>query len=539
MNETKSPSPKELGSLNELSGYSTQIDFYNSHKDKPWKNWLEFETTFDKPGKQGLVGILHSKEDKENKFVFKLSQYINYLTEHEYTVMNGLVELSPYCPHFCKPIGVISCEVDARVRKNGNPFTVENKHPIEKEVLLTEFIDKSCKFYNYIRSEKVPDKVIYSSIKQVMMAINIAQKKKKFTHYDLHSYNIMMKKCDKDVVFLYVVDEENQYCVPTYGHYPVIIDFGFSFIENMNGNYLWPSLAHTDVGFFSDRFDWVADPKLFLTTVSTEVKSKRDGKNSKKLRNIVKNIFGTLDIDWSSGWDKSEEKGASDYVIDLLEDYNTESELFDNYDHYCIDLIQSLVILPLEKQSYSNIGKAYQAFIKEFIKIEREIANPFYSLYVLKGVVDVAREVRSDYINKTNRKHALKFFSNCVLERIDCIAKFCNPKDLDMEKLLCTLLYFSRCVEGILYDVMYTKTKKKERAYSKLPLQSVSEIYGVIEVNIPDEYVYNSNTKVFILDSVRGGCDIMDMKEEWIEEINDTHPLARGTHLYNLYNSTE
>ena len=46
--------------------------------------------------------------------------------------------------------------------------------------------------------------------------------------------------------------------------------------------------------FMSDRFDWVADPKLFLVTVSNEIRYKRKTKISLKLKHIVKNIFGNL-----------------------------------------------------------------------------------------------------------------------------------------------------------------------------------------------------------------------------------------------------
>jgi hypothetical protein len=127
-------------------------------------------------------------------------------------------------------------------------------------------------------------KIIVFYYKTSFTAIAIAQKEKKFTHYDLHSFNVMIKKCDKDLVFLYKLDDDNQFCVPTLGYYPVIIDFGFSYISDMDDGPLWPSLAHTDVGFMSDRFDWVADPKLFLVTVLDKIKDKRNSKKSKKFK---------------------------------------------------------------------------------------------------------------------------------------------------------------------------------------------------------------------------------------------------------------
>ena len=530
--------------LGEINGFSHLFDYYNKNKDQNWQKWLQFDQTFDKPGKQGLVGLLKPTESitdergKELKYVFKISQYINYLIQHEYTVMKGLNDISPYCPHFCKAIGTLLCEIDPQARKKGNPFLLTTKHPIEKEILLTEYVDNSCKFYNYIRSKKISDKIIYSIIKQVLMGIAIAQKKKQFTHYDLHSYNIMMKKCNKDVVFLYVIDEENQFCVPTYGHYPVIIDFGFSYIKDLDDGPAWPSMAHTDVGFMSDRYDWVADPKLFLVTVAKEIRDKRRNKKANKFKTIVKNIFGKLKIDWESGWDTHEEKGASDYVTEMLQDYNIKSNLFDNYDHYCIDLLQSLVILPLEEQKYSNIEESYTTFLKEFIKIENEIGNPFYNLYILKGIVDVAREVRVDYLHIDSRKHAISYFRKSVFERINCVADYCNPKGIHFERMLCSLLCLSKNIEGILFDVVESRMMEKKKIYDKIPLQSTEQIYGAIEANIPDKYVFNENTTLFVMNCITEDCSRMELTPAICKEVNKTHSLAKGMYLYSIFKNS-
>lgn len=538
-NEKSSTSP-----LSEINGFSHLLDYFNKNKHESWRKWLTFDQTFEKPGKQGLVGLLKPTEPvtdergKELKYVFKISQYINYLIQHEYTVMKALNDIAPYCPHFCKAIGTLLCEIDPQARKKGNPFLITTKHPIEKEIILTEHIDNSCKLYNYIRSKKISDTVIYSTIKQVLMGIAIAQKKKQFTHYDLHSYNIMMKKCNKDVVFLYVIDEENQFLVPTHGHYPVIIDFGFSYIKDLEDGPAWPSMAHTDVGFMSDRYDWVADPKLFLVTVAKEIRDKRRNKKANKFRRIVKNIFGRLQIDWESGWDLFEKKGASDYVTEMLQDYNINSNLFDNYDHYCIDLIQSLIILPIEEQKYSNIDESYTTFLKEFIKIENEIGNPFYNLYILKGIVDVAREVRVDYLRESSRKKAIAYFRQSVFERINCVADYCSPKGIHFERMLCSLLCLSKNVEGVLFDVVEARMMEKKKTYDKLPLQSTEQIYGAIEANISDKYVFNENTTVFVMNCISEDCSRLELTPEICKEVNDTHPLAKGMYLYSVFKNS-
>jgi hypothetical protein len=529
----------EILSLNKYSKYNELVKYYDMNRDKPLEEWLSFNTLLDKPGKQGIVGLFDIKSDEKDKdqYIFKMSQYINYLVFQELIVMQGLKEISSYCPHFCKGIGLINCQVDAKYKKEEtNPFVIRNKYPIEKEVLLCEFIDKSSKFYNYIRNKNVDEDVLYSIIKQVLLAIAIAQKEKQFSHYDLHSFNVMIKKCDKDLVLLYKLDDENQFCVPTLGYYPVIIDFGFSFISDMNDGPLWPSLAHTNVGFMSDRFDWVADPKLFLVTVSDEIKQKRRTSKSKKLRKIVRHIFSPLNIDWESGWDDVEDnEGATDYILDMLKKHNKISELFKEYDYYCIDLIQSLIIIPLQEQNTDQFDDSYKIFIKEWIKFEREIADPFFNIYILKAVVDLARNVRSRYFRKETRIEAIQIFRRGIYEAIEKVSKFCIPKNVHYEKLLCSLLVFARCMEGYLYKIMNHRMKEKQEEYDQMSVSSVEEIYGIISTNLPDEYVYNENTKVLFIDNVNKECNLVEsIQKEEIDNINELTHLARGCYINDL-----
>ena len=514
--------------------YNKLLSEFENNKDKNWEEWLIFEKVLEKPGKQGVVGIFKSKNDKDSQYLFKMSQTINYLVYHEITIMIGLNEISNYCPHFCKGIGSIKCKTEPN-RKSLQPFNIKSKYPIEKEVLLCEYIDNSSKFYNYIRSDKVSEDVLYSITKQVLMGINIAQKKKNFTHYDLHSNNVMIKKCNKDIVFIYKIDDENQFCIPTFGYYPIIIDFGFSFIEDMNNNPLWTSLAHTDVGFMSDRFDSIADPKLFLITVSDEIKNKRQTKKSKCLRRIVRNIFNPLKIDHDSGWDNVDKKGAVDYVLEILETYNDKSKIFKDYDYYCIDILQSLIILPLDAQDYKDIGSNFKTFLKEWVKIENEISNVFYNLYILKEIINIVRNVRSYYIEDDTREKALMIFRNGIHEIIEKVSKFCRPKNIHYEKLLCAVILFSKNVEGMLYDIINVRMVEKEKEYSKMPLKNIEQIFGAIDVNIPDPYKYNENTIFILMDCVNKNYKLYEIPVDEINNINSMNNMYRGTYVYDLY----
>jgi hypothetical protein len=531
----------EINPLGDLCGYSKFLQLFEINKDIPWHDWLEFKELFGKPGKQGVVGLLQTKKlDKDGKHqmcVFKLSQHIDYLSVHENVIMIGLNELAPYCPHYCKSFGTIECKRNPNSKTGGNPFmlTGDVKYLIKEEMLLQEYIDKSNKFYNYIKSDRIEEDILYSTVKQILLAVAMAQKHKNFSHYDLHSLNIMMKKCNKDVVFVYVLDEDNQLCVPTLGHFPVIIDFGFSYINDMEDGPLWPTLGHTASGFTSDRYDRIVDPKLFLVTVSDEIREMRDTKKSRIFRKIVKNIFKPLTIDLEAGWDEITDIDATDDISDIIEDYAGKSNIFNKQSSHCIDLLQSLIILPMESQEHNKPKISFKSFIKEWVKIENEITNSYYNLYILKGLVDAARYVRSAYMDPETCVSAVTEFKTMVQSRIDEVSKFCAPKNLNYEKLLCSLYVLVTNMEGMYYKTLQYDMIEKEKEYDKMPIKTIEQMYAAIDSNIPTKYVYNKNTTVFLMNSIKKNTSVFKMTEPEIQKINKTHSFCRGSVIYDIY----
>jgi hypothetical protein len=497
------------------SDFEKERKFIKKHCKLPWKDWFSIEKMF-KRGKQGVVGVMELQNKKRNKCVFKISQFINYLAYHEFVIMCGLESIKDFCPHFCRAITIFESQTEPAVDAE-NPFELASKYAIEKDVLVIEYIDDSCKMYNFIRSKNIDDNVIFSIIKQTLLALQIAQQECQFTHYDLHSFNVMIKQCSKDAVFLYRVrvggsDSEPIYKlhhIPTYGYFPVIIDFGFSFVGEMNDGPLWPSLAHTNVGFMSDRFDPVADAKLFLMTVSDEMKSKRGSKASKLFRNVVRNIYFPLKIDIESGWDTVEEYGASDTILMRMDSIseNFETTLFSKYSHYCIDLLQSLIILPIQPGpgNTNKLDQSFSSFLKEWIKIEHEISSPFYNMFILKGLVDCAREIRSQYMskNESESRAAVAAFRAQAHTVISKVAKYCAPKNVNFEVLLCSMLAFSNASESILHNVIAKTVKRKDGEYAKMPVKTTDGIFEVIDSNFPCEYEFNENTVVYFFDSKR------------------------------------
>ena len=527
--------------LNETSGFNKTLEYFNENKDRNWNDWLEIQKFF-KSGVQGIVGLFNCN-DNDHKFVFKIPKKIDFLTKHEFTIMKGINTIANFCPHFCRGFGEVVFQVNPKIKKN-NVFTKsDDTIPINKEVLFMEYIDKADRFSKLIKNtEDYDDDIIYSCIKQVLGAILVSQNSNKFTHYDLFYSNIMVRKCSKDLVMLYITDDETYFAVPTLGYTPIIIDYGFSYIGNMNGDYLWQNMGHTNAGFYSDRFNEIADLKHFLVSIAEDIKRCRDkSKKNKKFCNVVKNLFRDFDVDWEQGWTNEHEEAACDEVdnilLKIIDIHKLDSKIFiPGYSGYCIDLIQTLIVLPLEKQDISAVAPAFCDFLEEFIKIENEIDSEYYILYILKNIVNIARRIRKDF-RKDNeiRKMAVNYFKTELAVIVKSISPSSNIDDVDCEKLLKGLYKFSICIEGIMYYNMQEQMRNFEENREKLEIQKPEEMALVVDINTEDSYEFNENTEIMVVDSRVKKCATFKLLKSEIEELNQLDVLSRSTELFKIY----
>ena len=68
-----------------------------------------------------------------------------------------------------------------------------------------------------------------------------------------------------------------------------------------------------------------------------------------------------------------------------------------------------------------------------------------------------------------------------------------------------------------------------------MPLKSIEQIYGAIEANITDDYIYSKNTKVMIFDSLQENTSLLTLNDNQIKLINEIHPLCRGSTLFDIH----
>jgi|694.fasta_scaffold01796_17 hypothetical protein len=520
------------------SNYQEEYMLYNSNLESKLEDWLLFNSVFSRLGENGVVGILESKES-QLKFIFKFSKYKNYLSIHEHMIYQSLTCIESFCPHFSRSYGIISSKTNKNYKAE-NPFHIEEfSYGVTSDILLLEHYENKPKFNQYLLNPNVSETIIFATVKQVLLGLCFAQKKIQFTHYDLHSSNIFMDRCSPNIVFLYVVDEHNQFYIAPKGHFPIIFDFGFSYTNDIENNNMRCTLAHSNTGHTSNTFDWVADAKNFLVSVSSTLTKTRESKKIKKFRNVVKNIFSPLKISLDNGWDKGNGKSASDILVDTFRNLNkVKSELFRTRTYECIDIIQSLIILPFDKQDYNDIKLNYYSFLTEWVKIEKEFISKVYMLSILKDIVDSANSLRCSYFDDETRHGSIEFFKEAVYESIEKVSKFCRPKNINFELMLGSILLLSNDIEGIFFTISNESREKKNKMYDRLMFSSIEQIFASIEVLFQDDFVFKNNTEILIFDSVREKTEQFKLSSNQTDCINQLSNLVKGTYIYDLYKSS-
>ena len=296
-----------------MGGYKMSIETFvqelgklpRAKRIKKIKANLAFKKVFETDSVQGLAGLV-SYGDQD--LVFKLSIEINRIVEHEHFVLSKVNALRSYCPNFVMSMGLLPAYVNREFFEeqehdsDTNIFDAE-ENPIPTNYLLIEYVNNVA-FRHIIKySSKA---TVTGVLVGVLCALQIAQNKLKFVHYDLHSDNILMKQVEEDSYFAYVI-KGKVVVYPTFGWYPVIIDMGSSYIAEVDEQPFRASVCHCHHGLQSNYFDPLSDVHHFLLSAlsSLEVESRQSESFQQHFRVIntrVMHIFRHFKIWREQGW---------------------------------------------------------------------------------------------------------------------------------------------------------------------------------------------------------------------------------------------
>lgn len=139
----------------------------------------------------------------------------------------ALNPLKKYVPNFMYVYGSIPC---AFIRANKGPISSRNvcdKNGVY-DYLITENLEGTVSYNTWLNEKTTTSEEIQNVFVQILNALHLAWLYTKYTHYDLHGGNILIKKLDKPISIPYYLDltKKNLYLTTKIVAY--IIDYGLS-----------------------------------------------------------------------------------------------------------------------------------------------------------------------------------------------------------------------------------------------------------------------------------------------------------------------
>jgi hypothetical protein len=269
-----------------------------SRKLEIMRKEFRFIKTFETNGVQGIVGLLEHRQTGE-QVIFKLSVEIDRSIEHENQVTLDLNTLKEFCPNFVGNLGCVELPIsrtfiyintpedsDIESDESEEDINSEDEEELREECKLfmedKEYLPTNVLFLEYISPHsfydftKHADKALINSlILGILCGLSIAQNHCKFTHYDLHIDNILIKECEPEAIFMYKIEDEI-FSIPTYGFYPVIIDMGMSYSKGLIGGTMKTSVEHYMKGLQPTVYDKLNDMHHFLLSAMNELEYEDD-----------------------------------------------------------------------------------------------------------------------------------------------------------------------------------------------------------------------------------------------------------------------
>lgn len=487
----------------------------------------------------GAFGIVGMTRMDGKDVVYKLSDTMTFSMAHEYQILKILQEKFPHLPHFARPVKLETRKINPRYAVE-DPFAIDGLDKvIETEVLFVEFVSyergKNLSLYNLIHDTNTPTIVLTTILLQVLCALDIAQTVG-FAHFDLHPNNVLLKKTSPDAVHVYQLSDGSTVCVPTMGFLPVIIDFGPSQIMGMRDDSPFHlDLEYTNLGYLHRLYHPLTDARRLLIHASGMIEECRNRQTEPVyLRNIVMNVFSKSQPDMFVGHDFPREECVQEELEEIFTDLAvSKSSVF------VVSPSEAMCVLRgvcshkwnvYQGTTVERFRKAVQVIYAEFGKIEEQIHDPFWAMYVLRQMVKVFCGLKSEA-----RENAPYRFEQDVFTEIYKIAKYVKLSHVNFPLLYFALVSFQEHTETSMCNRLEYEVQETTKFYDKIPVQELSQLCEVIQINFETLYEFSRKSVVYFFSQTEASISKLDLMDEYlIGRLNDTEELFWGVALRKL-----
>jgi hypothetical protein len=497
---------------------------------------LTFDKVFSTRGVQGITGLLNVSNSPD-KIVFKISIDLDRTIEHENLVSKDLNRLRAYCPHFVGNIGMINLPISndfindpdkESLFKNSNDYFPCN-------VLLLEYISPISIYHvcKYLYKNK---SLIISQMVQIMMALEFAQLKCKFTSYDLHLDNILIRQIEEDSLFLYIHKGRNV-LIQTFGIYPVIIDLGSSYVKATEGHPMYTSADNYNNGLQPTLFDNLNDVHHLLISMLYYLDDKSYAYNFLRTRFMF--LFRHIPILSQQGW-KQLPRDILELVCNKIKKDCPKTKMYSvysEYDEHIINILNGLIILPWTEHGELDFNDCMESFLIELQKIQDidNISSTDDILYILRETVDVINLYRDIY--HKNKNQAITKFTKEWKSRISFIISNnlkAIPKNLNFEILFTSALNVADRLSANYYKYVEEHVAFISETYLQTKITCPWDAAKVLLQNATPTVNINNTCKIYIWDSAKENKTVIvptSLTPKQIDDIDNCSIFKKGDKL--------
>jgi hypothetical protein len=517
-----------------------------------------------KSGKQGLVGMIWDKSNKIIK-VYKFSSIMNKIATHEYKIMTSLATMNKISPFFTKCYELVNLPVNDDFEETDNPFELNTKYHYTLDICISEYVENARKFTSFLRhSKQVSDNIVSSLIKQILVGLLMAQNNINFTHYDLHSENILVQKCSYDDVFVWYDQKTGvPYIIPSLGYIPRIIDYGFSYSDGLKDTSITSPLDFMKEGYFSVHPDEYADFRILLISILEDLYHYRpNGYLFVYLRRIVKKLFHDANINWESGWFIDNKSCAEKFIYENMvsnEQYKKyfESPTIEEHFYSILGCLQLMMNTPLNtdplpeksmNELFDEFMFGFKEFYKHFVKLEHLFednnkqedvyeSNPDMGLYIIRTSIDCVLKTKEDYLDKTTSRNAVRTFQNLLYDAIRANKKLNIPK-INYEKYMVSIHVMATAFQSLLYREYIYRSKYVQNQYATIGVETPNDIYEIVNHYLTIPYHFTQETRFILMNEMDGISKLYRLNKEQCLQLNENNETSSDL-LYTFLNEME
>jgi len=511
-----------------------------------FNNW-EFNNVFERKGVAAVCGTLKRKFNNEYpEIVYKVSAFHDRICEHEEMILTKLNELKQYTPHFVglydsKVMSITNKFIDDNAKhicKCENCKSDKNKH--EKHTLFTQTQhinqkrDRTVLFLEYVSNIHLKhalrsndDQLSTAQLIMSLAAIHQGIEHSNLCHYDLHIDNILLKECEQDSYFAYRFKNGKMLLTPTRGYYPVIIDYGTSYIDDYvnpsKKNKCRTSVINSYNGLQPILFDKLVDSHQLIISSMFELEKVSDA--FRHISTKIMEHFASITILREQGWKKMP-FDIFDLIIDKIEKYEPSVEddypIMQTKQSELIDLLTLSITLPFKPMTNEEkifLFKKYN--IPEKPKREDDMISKLFATTIKDICIQITNIQRSLNLviniksDDTNSEHTI--CSNQSDDIYYIIREIIEASRSDLESIRlkykmgkkCNIIKLWNCIQDnsiilshIYHQYFLTNKQIIDDLYKNIVFQDSIDIAYYLQSLVPIRPLSEKLVNVYCFDSI-------------------------------------